>query len=126
MFFEILRPLPEESGKGAKDYKNPKNQPKQPPRPLFLEMGSRSLQSGIQRRFKLFLEGARQPYKKPSWDSIGVLPMIIFSSAKGMKRLMAFPELREFSLNYFQAKKPFKTAQENEPKITQLSLNKWS
>lgn len=52
--------------------------------------------------------------------------MIIFSSAKGMKRLMAFPELREFSLNYVQAKKPFKTAQENEQKDTQFSLNKWS
>jgi len=124
VFFEILRPLPKESGKGAKAYKNPKNQPKQPPRPLFLEMGSRSLQSGIQRRFKLFLEGTRQP-DKTSWASNGGLPMIIFSSAKE-KRLISFPEFRDISLNYYNAQNRSKMSQENQQKFTQFSLNKWS
>jgi len=124
VFFEILRPLPEESGKGAKAYKNPKNQPKRPPRLLFLKMGSRSLQSGIQRRFKLFLEGNRQT-DKTSWASNGGLPMIIFSPAKE-KRLINFPEFRDISLNYYNAQNRSKIFQENEPKDTQLSLNKWS
>ncbi len=51
--------------------------------------------------------------------------MIIFSSAKE-KRLISFPELRDISMNYYSQKRQSRTAQENEPKDTQFSLNKWS